>query len=280
MNIYDFINSADIREYWEKIGYEPDAPAAAWIVWQSENHTLKEKHQAWQEIIDTQPDWTRYGELDDVPQESLHGFLRQYMDIESRLLSDFYKNEPNVIYHYRFYSTGAEGWCYESAFFPTFDKMYSAAVKEHPISPNFEYIKTYIGDAGKRISLRMNCNGEVLFVKEEQYLTADEEIDTFCEAWYEMSFDLPTPFKKGDIVEMARGKYTPSFDEPFVFISVYTEPRENGNGSVTLAHGYSVDKSGVAQPEWIYNYINLEYAKELSPANQPLLSISNLVKEI
>ena len=51
MHIYNFINSKDIQANWKNINYTPTALESAWLVWQSKNHTLEEKHKAWEEIL-------------------------------------------------------------------------------------------------------------------------------------------------------------------------------------------------------------------------------------
>ena len=56
MDISSFINSRDIWDYHREIGYEYNALEAAWLVSQCNNKTLKQKHEAWQWIIDNMPD--------------------------------------------------------------------------------------------------------------------------------------------------------------------------------------------------------------------------------
>ena len=73
MNIYDFFNSRDVAEHCKNIGHKFTAMEIAFLVWQSNEHTLAEKHTAWQKIIDTMPD-------EPLPEyywinNSLHDFL-------------------------------------------------------------------------------------------------------------------------------------------------------------------------------------------------------------
>ena len=56
MNIYELVNSRDIREHLQNIGFAPNAPESAWLVYQSNNHTIEEKHDAWRWIIANMPD--------------------------------------------------------------------------------------------------------------------------------------------------------------------------------------------------------------------------------
>lgn len=43
MNIYEFINSKDIREHCEKIGHKFNSIECAYLIYQSQNHTLPGK---------------------------------------------------------------------------------------------------------------------------------------------------------------------------------------------------------------------------------------------
>ena len=56
MNIYDFINSNAIRNHLKDINYVFTPMEAAFVVWQSKTHTMKQKHEGFQYIIDTMPD--------------------------------------------------------------------------------------------------------------------------------------------------------------------------------------------------------------------------------
>ena len=56
MTIYECVNSRDIREFLQKTGFVPNALESAWLVYQSNNHTIEEKHEAWEWIIKNMPD--------------------------------------------------------------------------------------------------------------------------------------------------------------------------------------------------------------------------------
>ena len=43
--ILQFVNSKDIREYLRTIDYQFNALEAAWLIWQSRNTTVEERHQ-------------------------------------------------------------------------------------------------------------------------------------------------------------------------------------------------------------------------------------------
>ena len=103
MDILHYINSSDVRHYLEEINYSFTPVEAAWIVAQCERITLQDRHDAWQEIIDTMPDcrlesiahYSKNGLFD-----SLHTVLHKLIMIDNRILSDFYHRDDNAVYKY------------------------------------------------------------------------------------------------------------------------------------------------------------------------------------
>lgn len=59
MNILHFIDSRDIREHLEKIGYQFSTLEAACLVDHSRTAAMQERFDAWEEIIATMPDCAR-----------------------------------------------------------------------------------------------------------------------------------------------------------------------------------------------------------------------------
>lgn len=100
MDIYRFINSESIKEYLKKIDYKFNSLEAAWLVYQCYDATIDEKQQAWKEIIDTMPDCRIEARRNTLPQESLHVFLKEYMEIEDRLLVDFCDEKHDDTFSY------------------------------------------------------------------------------------------------------------------------------------------------------------------------------------
>ena len=82
MEVIEFVNSKDIRDYWKEIGYEPSALESCWLIWQGKNQTLNKKHLAWKNLIDSSTDCSIPAGVFDMPQKSLHNFLRRYIKID------------------------------------------------------------------------------------------------------------------------------------------------------------------------------------------------------
>lgn len=99
MNVYEFINSKDVESHLKEINYVFDPVEAAWVVWQCHNRVLKEKHKAWQEIINTMPD-VQFEVPHINKNKMLHEFLKEIIAIDNKLLNEFYNNEEGAVYSF------------------------------------------------------------------------------------------------------------------------------------------------------------------------------------
>ena len=87
--ILGFINSNIVYKHLIDIGYEPDALTAAFIVWQSKDHTLEEKEKAYRFIIENMKDMPIPAHENHRARESLHSFLKKYIRRASRWIERF-----------------------------------------------------------------------------------------------------------------------------------------------------------------------------------------------
>ena len=113
--ITEFVNSRDVRGYLEEIGYVPSALESVWLVWQSKNHTLKQKHTAFKRIIEGSDDVAIPGGRFALPMPSLHRFTERYMELELGLVEEFFKEESGAVYTVReYFSDMPSGEWYDS----------------------------------------------------------------------------------------------------------------------------------------------------------------------
>ena len=264
MNIYEFVNSRDIREYWEKIGYMPNAIESAFIVRYSQNHGLKEKHAAYWSIIDNTDDCAIPAGLHEVPQDSLHRFLYKREQIELGLISRFYEKEPDTVYTYRFIFEGDDTWCDSHSFFGCFDEMQADAHDDCGCRPvMYEYIKIYLGAEGQKLYLYVNDEEDPIDVDECGILD-EKEVEIFKDVFYGMRLSFPTPFAVGDIVTNYGGKYHRPSERGDIFALNSTD------------NGYCVI-DGEIYHESIPNILDFEYADkdEIEGKNRLLISLGN-----
>ena len=279
MNIYDFVNSRDIREHWQNIGFVPNALESAWLVYQSNNHTIEEKHEALRWIIANMPDCEVTGKDIETPQKSLREFLTRYMEIETAIISNFFTAEPGAVYTYcalwkidlEKYDDGTE-WHKVDSIFATFNEAYADATEDNELAPLFlEFEKKHLGAHGKSIRVRMTPDRQLVFLDEEFVLESKEESDLYYNVFFYLHFDFPTPFSKGDIICPAKVKYK----NPRAWDATFAIGEKDENGTPT---GYMAEDEYV-YCERIYSYMDFELLEgEPRRDRRLLLPISKYLK--
>ena len=224
MNIYKYIRSKDVREYNEKIGHKFTATESAFLVWLNYEITLKEKHDAWREIMREMPD-------EEVPKRvnadyapSLFALLNKFIEADNRLIDEFYKKDERTVYSYRYICKD------DSSFGEDFGRIYSdlgyiqgELRKDSDLGIIcVEYTKKYISSHYRKITLKTDGSGNVTSVDGDfiQGIDLSLKKDEFFEGLW---IDVPTPFRKGDIVCSRKtpfGYNIYSDSKPFVLLSL------------------------------------------------------------
>lgn len=224
MNIYKYIRSKDVREYNEKIGHKFTATESAFLVWLNYEITLKEKHDAWREIMRDMKD-------EEVPKRvnadyapSLFALLNKFIEADNRLIDEFYKKDERTVYSYRYICKG------DSSFGEDFGRIYSdlGYIQEELQNDSdlgiicVEYTKKYISSHYRKITLKTDGSGNVTSVDGDfiQGIDLSLKKDEFFEGLW---IDVPTPFRKGDIVCSRKtpfGYNIYSDSKPFVLLSL------------------------------------------------------------
>lgn len=224
MNICKYIRSKDVKEYNEKIGHKFTATESAFLVWLNYEITLKEKHDAWREIMREMPD-------EEVPKRvnadyapSLFALLNKFIEADNRLIDEFYKKDERTVYSYRYICKG------DSSFGEDFGRIYSdfeyiqgELRKDSDLGIIcVEYTKKYISSHYRKITLKTDGSGNVTSVDGDFIQGIDLSLnkDEFFEGLW---IDVPTPFRKGDIVCSRKtpfGYNIYSDSKPFVLLSL------------------------------------------------------------
>ena len=294
MDILRFINSKDIRKHLGKIGYEFNSLEIAWLIYQCRNATIKEKHKAWNELIETMPDCRIEKRMNTVPQESLHGFLKKYMQLESRYLNEFLDekhadtfdaNKPFVFkFEYLYEDRTKEGG---DTVFSCFDAARSILEEPGKEVVSIQCTKMQIDRLDTRQVADLTPSFNILRVDPGR-IDNDDEYDIYYGVFEGLWFDFPTPFHKGDIVwdtKIPCGLC----DGPFVTTGVCLDGiesdrvkenlRKSGDTSDMCAGGYFLSEDGSIYGECMSNYMDLEYyVKELTGPQRTLIALSNFLK--
>ena len=195
-----FVDSPDIRDHFDAIGYECDDPlAAAWLVWQSRNAPLGEKFRAWTHIIEAMPDvkipipnWSS------SEDDSLHSFLLSYMKMLRRFYDEFNTQEEDDVYNY--YTSACDFHLDNYGLFHDLPSCLNEAMQ------NDDDIILYKLNTrtGTRTRAYFNRDGIITDVASENDLFPDEldltERFYMITIWHPFPCSFPTPFQTGALV--------------------------------------------------------------------------------
>ena len=295
MDIFRFINSKDIREHLRSIRYEFNSLETAWLIYQCHDATIDEKHKAWNELVETMPDCPIVERLNTVPQDSLHAFLMQYIELEDRYLNEFcderhtdtfYNNKPFV---YKFKYIYRDGTEYEwDTVFSCLNALHESIMEPEEDVTSIQCTKMQIDRLESRQIAYFNSSFEFLRLDPGR-IDSDKEWNLFGGVFDGLWFEFPTPFQKGDIV------WNPDQPEgfcagPFVTTGVCLDGiesdktkeniRKNGDSSDMCAGGFFLNEDGSIYGECMSNYMDLEfYNKDLTGSNRTLIALSNFLKD-
>lgn len=282
MDIFRFINSRDIREYLKSRDYPFTSTEAAWLIYQCHYAGIKEKHAAWQELIQTMPDCAVTERLNTTPQNSLHRFLREYIRTEDEILDWFFREEQDAIYNCEFWEYAM--WCPGGGYFDSFQKCLKAYTDQRLGKMTFKITKEIV-NSGQSTCVVFSADNEPLKFDTSWYPEGGDEIlyGVLGGLW----FDFPTPFQKGDILCDLRTAETESSGlcaGPFVMLDISSQnasenTRRYGDESDMNAWGYFLNQDGTVYHEVMSNYMDLEYYRgELSGKKRILKALSNYIK--
>ena len=303
MNAFPFVNSKNIRTHLEKIGYEFSPIEAAWLIYQSRNHTLAEKHAAWRELAEEYPDVAfdaKYTEYVDAPYERLSDYLRLYIDTEEKLLREFSKNDGSFVYcvdplDENSFMGGYMDELFTRAFsdyetcVEALKEWYQKASAQYKESTERAKYKIYcrpLDNAPVRLSsVTVRDDGEVLSLTDPEGGNETEDFSPhhlFDFMW----FSFPVPFHKGDILwDPVRGK-SGFCRGPLVMVDItpehYARTQKSGCDDTDMnVWGYFQSNDGTVYREATSNYMDFEYypPEKLTGKRRVLVALSNLVKE-
>ena len=298
-DVYKYIRSKDVREYNKKIKHKFNTLESCFLVWRNPEISLYDKHEAWRQIFLEMPDMEVKERRLVESNSSLNELVEKFIWIDKVLINEFYREEDKAVYFYRFYCEGDSSWCedFEHAF-PSYESLKKRLEEDFdlPILA-IEYKKQYLDYPDKNIVLVTKKDGTKMditangFDKLDRFKYKFESFhykDEFFEGHW---FNIPTPFKTGDIVCSRKtpfGYHLYSDSQPFVltFLANWTYkeaktkgyPRaskwiderlerwkEDGDISDMTASGYFLSTdyydnfTGDFYGECMHDYSDLEY---------------------
>lgn len=274
MNIIEFINSNAIREHMAKFGDIFSPLDKSYLIYQSRGKSLQEKINAMNELLESSGDF----ELKNARKRfyytdiTFHGLLKGYIETEQYILDKFFEKEADAVYTYSILWNG-EILEYNEPF-ADYKSCYDALLKEiadDGYIDETEIIKRYVKPSCSELTKTISAvfSNDLAFIHSvyaEGILNKKQHeiYDIFDEMWV----DVPTPFKKGDILY---GSYPFVMGyghcEPFVLLDVCNNKskertnklKQSGDTTDMTAYGYWQRENGQIYLECMHDYLSLEY---------------------
>jgi len=278
MNIFDFINSKDIREHLMSLDYKFDSMEASWLVYQSGRHTLNEKIEAWNWIIDNMPDCVVKERMNCCYRDSLHKTLKAYMSLMKKYIQEFFESE-DCVYTYGYYYVGDYDWSDSKEIFESsdacFDDLFDGFSEEEKVNfVDIRITRRSTLENKRKIEVAFNRDREIMSVN--AYCETDEEAELTIEFFDGMWFAFPTPFKVGDaVIRYDENEYPPDRSEGGILILNGCTPEwlrdqeqnriqryidgHSGDSSDMNVWGYFQDEDGRIYTEVTHNYMDFEF---------------------
>lgn len=262
MDIYQYINSKVIAAHLRTIGYEFSSLEAAWLIWQCKDLSVLEKHTAWEELIRTMPDCEVPARMHGEEFDSIHGFLEEYMELQSRLIFWFYEKKDGWVYRYDVWEDGR--WSSEDAIFRSMDKVIShfhdtyaetaqkLLVRKQRL--DWPWVSAHAimlpyhtsTDDLIEISFSIRPDGDELPSVED--VTLDQLNTVYDETFRSMWFDFPLPFKRGDILRVPQAGEAPIVYDGSTFSTPDCPAKEHlqeyGDNTDMALYGYLITDQG------------------------------------
>lgn len=211
MDIFRFIDSADIRRYLAEIQYRFSTEEKMFLIWYCKSATLNEKITAWQEIV---------GYVQGCPWDyamDIRERVAAYIELQEKMLGQF-QSAGSCVYQYKLIDSLTEETDSGSVYRSYEDCLAAAKIAARTAGCCKLEIRKEPLDAAehsRRIGTCLfNQDGEIMQIN---CLPTDAEDMMTYLLFEEMWFAFPTPFHSGDIV---CSRFSP--DEPFVLTDMVT----------------------------------------------------------
>ena len=291
-----FINSKDIMDYHRKIGYEYNSLEAAWLVSQCYSITLKERHEAWQWIIDNMPDLNMKERMRLTHDRTLHEYINAFMEMQKQFIREMKEGGKDIVYNCEFLyenECGRDHYYYK-AVFPSWDSCIEF-IRNHAENEDIaaRVRALTIGETrefSNNSYVEVTPDGEIK--NAEVYLEEEPEGFDYLEHFFEDQWlEFPVPFKKGDIVCISEEGW--STMGPVVLEDINITDWEHGDKRIEVSRKHGCDTTDMClwgefvvesdrftsvDSDVFWNYMDAEYCNDLTGVNKCLKPISAFMK--
>lgn len=264
MDIYQYINSKDIRAHLEAIGYRFSTLEAVRLILTDTSIPIRQRCADLLEITETMPDVFLDQPYFVERGESVHEFLKRYVRFEEEKLRAFYETK-GAVYRGLLLAPGMPDWdgfaeC--TSVFTSVEACIDDAKRHFSSHENPGWrilVEKHILNDRYLCSAAFDTNGEPLTVSGS---AGRDGIMRGVQTILSRSFFLPHPFQSGDLVRVctAVGEWCSFAGEPILLDRV---PSAAGCESQTegYAGGYRME-DGVFRYETMIPVTSLEFVRE------------------
>lgn len=285
MNVYEWFESPDVREYLESIHYEFTLPEAFYVIRENEQRPLEEKIAAWEELLDAMPDCPFSMEPDcgaKIATESFHKSVREFIEQKRGLLEEAFRKDGAGAYGAWDIKDGKEVSLSEYlANWQDLDRTLDYnRVEAWPLGTewkeNHNGLRIWVNRKKQVTEIRVEKRGEWGYTEYENHPLQEYQLP------------LPTPFCRGDIVDNGHG-YPMALD----YIAGWSKERLLENGLFPQREDVKSVGYGLFDPRDDYddvlNMIDCDeisvapirlkyYRKPLKGSKQVLRAVSSYLK--
>lgn len=274
LNIYDFFNSRDIADHCLKLEHSFSAKEMAYLIWQSNHHTLRQKEQAWETLMATTTD-------EDLVYDGgrgLHNFLREYIARQKQFILDFQTGEDCVYSYDKLYADVPDRYLNESVLFTSYEACVAAAAAEAARDKRIlslcirkRALHTAPVDWEENPSLFLTPAAEPKAIGIVPH-RGERNLLVAPFGFYGMWVQIPTPFQQGDLVSAVNSCELRG--GPGLICAL---PGESGEDIIDMsAKVWELDHQGRLTVCEDYGCLDLEYYRgELTKQNRFLYALCN-----
>ncbi len=239
VDILSFFNSRDIADYLRQTAFTLSPVQAAYIIHESTKYGVSQKQTAWEDLIKSYPDELVKARRRGLPDMPLGEFLKRYIALQNEFIRECKTGEG--IFSYEYFSPEDGYWIGNNGFEKDFQSCLQAA-KDDLKDDEYEKIrieKRYFGKRWTEITMDLLPDGEVWNINESAFLSGENHAIFGAFGWFWI--DIPTPFKRGDIVKLITEPYHERPEE-WEGVIVLTD-MANWNSKKLKENGYLNGKS-------------------------------------
>ena len=265
MDIYNYLNSKDVAKHCRELNYQFNSLETAFIINNCHRISMKEKHIAFRELMESMPDIQLPKKLsyrlDDL---GLFYNLKEKIRAEEELLNPIINDKSQLIFRYTTYNTISKHERVSDKLFSSYEKAKAAALED--IEDEVIIIHVMEVDTSKHIRLFLNRANEIGEID-----SIDEQFDDVTCFLDDVWVYIPTPFKKGDLLCLPITDIALSViwsNIPMVLTSIdywkrdeerIAKRKETADSTDMIAYGFWMDSKGGIYYECCHEYHNLEY---------------------